>query len=373
MTLQPTWPSRRTAAILLIVALAAAACGGDDSGEAEPAPVVTFAPTTTSTTVALGAVAPLTGAPVDVEFEENLDRPAMAVKIHNQCCAFPQAGLQYADLIYEEVIGSNVTRLIAIFHSLDSPMVGPIRSARTSDPPILANIATPGFAFSGANPGTLERVRDADLVGIIHTTPQMYRDPKRPRAPDNLISSTEGLYELLGDRGDLPEPILPYLDDEEAPVGEAVDGVQVQVTAGYGVQYVWDDEREEWLRWQLGGPHMETVDGGEYDGPTQQVGVDNVVVADVPYGTSVVDETTPEAKPTGEGAVWILSEGKVVKGTWNRPTELDPWEFLAEDGSPLGLVPGRTWFVLARSGDVSTLTAEEVAALPEPEPVESPA
>jgi hypothetical protein len=354
-----------------VAALAAVACGDDDTEDAEEAPVVTFDTTTTTststtTTVALGPVAPLTGAPTLADLADNLDRPAMAVKIHNQDGAFPQAGLEFTDLVYEELIASSATRLIAIFHSLDAPTVGPIRSARTSDPPILANLNTPGFAYSGANPGTLSRVRNADLIGIIDTRPQMYRDPDRPPAPDNLMSSTEGLYELLGDRGGVPGAILPYVA-EGAAAGEPIDGAEVQVSSSYRVQVVWDEERGEWLRWQLGGPHTEVVDGGEFDGPVQQVGTANVIVADIPYVTSTVDERSPEASPTGEGPVWILSEGKVATGLWRRPTESDPWEFVDRNGAPLGVAPGRTWFVLARTGEVTPLTADEIAALPPPE------
>ena len=363
MTLRRTRPFLRTAAFLLIVALVAVACGDDD----DAAPVTTTSSTTststTSTTLALGPVAPLTGAPTLAEFADNLDRPAMAVKIHNQDGAFPQAGLESADLIYEELIAAGTTRLIAIFHSLDAPTVGPVRSARTSDPPILANLNTPGFAYSGANPGTLERVRNADLIGIIDTRPQMYRDPNRPPAPDNLMTSTEGLYELLGDRGGVPTAILPYVE-EGAAAGDPIDGAEVQISSSYRVQVVWDEERGEWLRWQRGGPHTEVVDGGEYGGPVQQVGSANVVVADIPYGTSAVDETTPEADPIGEGPVWILSEGKVVTGLWRRPTESDPWEFVDGNGAPLGVAPGRTWFVLARSGEVTPLSADQIADLP---------
>ncbi len=159
MTLRRPRPFLRTAALLLCAALAVAACGGDDD-DAAPATTTTSttsSTSTTSTTVALGPVAPLTGAPTLAEFADNLDRPAMAVKIHNQDGAFPQAGLEFTDLIYEELIASSATRLIAVYHSLDAPTVGPIRSARTSDPPILANLNTPGFAYSGANPGTLSR------------------------------------------------------------------------------------------------------------------------------------------------------------------------------------------------------------------------
>ncbi len=158
MTLRCLRPFLRAAALLTVAALVAVACSGDDD---DAAPVITTSTSTTSsststTTVALGPVAPLTGAPTLAEFADNLQRPAMAVKIHNQDGAFPQAGLESTDLIYEELIASSATRLIAVYHSLDAPTVGPIRSARTSDPPILANLNTPGFAYSGANPGTLD-------------------------------------------------------------------------------------------------------------------------------------------------------------------------------------------------------------------------
>ena len=95
-----------------------------------------------------------------------------------------------------------------------------------------------------------------DLIGIIDTRPQMYRDPNRPPAPDNLMSSTEGLYELLGDRGGVPSAVLPYVE-EGAAAGDPIEGAEVQISSSYRVQVVWDEERGEWLRWQLGGPHTE--------------------------------------------------------------------------------------------------------------------
>ena len=85
---------------------------------------------TTSTTEATPIpTAPLTGLPVDDV--TTLDRPALLVKIDNAPGAWPQTGINQADIVYEENV-EGWTRMAAVFHSQGSDPVGPIRLERTA-------------------------------------------------------------------------------------------------------------------------------------------------------------------------------------------------------------------------------------------------
>ena len=66
-------------------------------------------------------IAPLTG--LVVAHPNKLLRPALAVKIDNLDTpgesALPQTGLNQADVVFEEVVEADITRLVAVFHSVD--------------------------------------------------------------------------------------------------------------------------------------------------------------------------------------------------------------------------------------------------------------
>jgi hypothetical protein len=55
----------------------------------------------------------------------------------------------------------------------------------------------------------------------------------------------------------------------------------------------------------------------------------------------------------GEGPVWVLTAGKLVKGTWKHPTATDAWTLTAADGSAIALSPGRTWVEFPRTSQAS--------------------
>jgi hypothetical protein len=126
------WFSTRRGRIVLtavlIVALAGAAIGvrgwrGEDEA-GTPAP----APSTEGPTRMVGR-APLTGLPT----AEDLDRPAVTVKISNTPDAHPQRGLADADIVFVEPITGGTTRLAATFHSKLPAPLGPVRSLRPMD------------------------------------------------------------------------------------------------------------------------------------------------------------------------------------------------------------------------------------------------
>ncbi len=63
-----------------------------------------------------------------------LDRRPVMVKVSNfPSNARPQAGLSFADIVFEYYIGEFMNRFLAIFYGQDVPQAGPIRSGRYVD------------------------------------------------------------------------------------------------------------------------------------------------------------------------------------------------------------------------------------------------
>lgn len=283
--------------------------------------------------------APLTGLPV-LE-----DRPALAVKIDNLSPARPQAGLNQADIVYDELVEGGITRFIAIFQSTDAPKVGPIRSGRTSDLLILANLNRALYGASGGNSYVLDALRGANLVSILDDGGGVfYRDSSRD-APHNLFSSTEALYGANPGGTSAPPRLFAYRAPT-APVanGRPVRGVEVRV-GDEPVTYLWNGAG--WER---------QVDGEtQLDAEGVPIAPENVIVQFTDYGSSAADSASPEAQVTGEGEAWVLTGGHVVQGTWSRPFPEEITMVLGPDGQEIGLTPGRTWIPLARPGRADLL------------------
>ncbi len=272
---------------------------------------------------------------------DEIRRPALAVKIDNVSVARPQEGINQADVVYEELVEAGLTRLVAVFQTTGARSVGPIRSARTSDPPLLEGFDRPLFAYSGANRGTRRAVAASELTDIGYdTATSLYWRSTSRRAPHNLFSATDRLWGKYPERDEIPKAPFAFRTvlDELHPSAEPVAGVFVDF--GHAeIDYAWNGEG--WERTHNGDAHSDT-DGIRVAPP-------NVVIQFTTYGTSSADARSPEAQTVGSGEAWVFTDGHVVRGRWERPDPSRPAALVA-DGRPIRLTPGRTWVALARAG-----------------------
>jgi hypothetical protein len=354
-------PILATAAALLL-----AACSS--SSDAEPpttpattsttAPPTTAAPTTTTTsttsttttttiaetttTEAPAILMPLTGVEL-ADASQIPPRPALVVKIDNHPKARPQAGLNEADIVFEENV-EGITRFAAVFHSQGSDPVGPIRSGRTQDVDMLSPLRQPLFAWSGGNPGVRRVISDSDFVNLdAGFSPGYYRRSGRGGAPHNLFSSTDALWANTPETFSVPTPIFPYVESAEQITGEPAAVVNVKMR-GLDVRWEWDAEAGVYRRFHGGNPHETELTG--------QVTTDNVVVMAVDYQPSAVDRNSPEAQTIGTGPVIVFSNGVARRGIWIHLNREDPYGLLVEaDQSSIGLEPGRTFVELAEDAE----------------------
>ena len=272
---------------------------------------------------------------------DEIRRPALAVKIDNVSVARPQEGINQADVVYEELVEAGLTRLIAVFQTTGARSVGPIRSARTSDPILLEGFDRPLFAYSGANRGTRGAVAASELtdVGYDAASSLYWRSTSR-RAPHNLFSATDRLWGEYPERDEIPTAPFAFRTvlDGLHPSAEPVAGVFVDF-GNAEIDYAWNGEG--WERTHNGDAHSDS-DGVRVAPP-------NVVIQFTTYSTSSADSRSPEAETVGSGEAWVFTDGHVVRGRWERPDQSRPAALVA-NGRPIRLTPGRTWVALARAG-----------------------
>lgn len=372
--------TRRAALLVLAAGLPVAACGGEEAAVVEdptttvrPATTTTTRPTTTrppttTTTEATTTTStppttsdPYAGPPVWDPYEPadavegawpltgqdgtdggDVAAPILAAKIDNHPRSRPQTALHVADVVFEENV-EQLTRFIALFHSHHPETIGPVRSARTSDLPVLAGLNRPVLAWSGGNPYVTRAVANAAEAGVLVDQshpgqPGCYRRDRSRSAPHNLYADPACLRQASPTAGPA-RPLWTF-----GPVPEGVTGVETPQFGvpmdGVSVGWTWDAETGRYLRSQGGRAHA--VASGE------RLAADTVVVMTVEYVRSPADHRSPEARTVGEGPVVVHRDGVAFSGRWRRDHLTDGYHFATDGGTVIPLAPGTTFVELAR-------------------------
>jgi hypothetical protein len=351
------------------LALVATACSGgdDDDADTDTAPASTTevsatieTSTTTSTTEATTTTTeatttttvpevlrmPLTGEPID-DADEVPDRPALVVKLTNAGPQpRPQAGLNSADIVIEEVINDNVSRLAAVFHSQGADPIGPVRSGRAQDINVMLAFGSPLFAWSGGNPSVTRAIRDSDLVDLSPSNASGFYRRQARRGPNNLYSSTDVLWGQTTDEAGRPSVVFPYVGPGEEPPGEPATEITIEFDS-QTVTWGYDAETGMYYRLQDGDVH-----NTEESDDVAQIETKNVVVMLAQYGVNVFDGN-PDAQVLGSNPALVFTGGTVQEGVWLRFEADDPFGLFdnLDDLNPLLLQPGRTWLEIPRNVD----------------------
>ena len=329
---------RTAAAIPVALLLLAAACGGGGDDASKGRSQVTEPPTTSTT---LAPAAPLTGLPVTDP--AILNRIAVAVKIDNNPEARPQAGLDKADVIYEEVT-EGITRFVAVFQSTDAPAIGPVRSVRPADPLIVSSL-NGLFAFSGGSPAAVDLVRSAGVNTITENNTDTLRRRSGRSAPYNLYTTSEALF-ATAPAGAKPPPRFSQFSKQGEPFSlpGATPAAKVTVQAAPSVSagYDWDAASSTYKRSTNGSPHA--LEGGGQLAPT------NVIVQFTPYSRFSADAKVTYPEVIGSGDAVFFAGGTTIRGRWSKSGAAAMTTFTDAAGAPLVLPPGRTLVELVSPG-----------------------
>lgn len=345
--------------------LAATACGGGEkSSPNEPNP----APGASGKAAPPPALCPLTGAPAASGVD--VSRPALAVKLDNAPEARPQAGIEAADVVYEELAEGGITRFMAIYQCKDASRLGPVRSARTVDPDLLVQYKPVLFAFSGANGPVMAKVKSTQgVVSLEHGSHgSAYQRVSGRAAPHNLFTSTEKLRAFAKDVKGPPKtgfvfeasaspPSAPSPAASGAPAGAGATGPGASVTFAFAGsadhKYTYDAASGSYLRFQgLNAPFRSEAAG--------QVKATNVVIMKVKVVQSSLKDAagnfSPDISVVGSGEAVVLRGGVSVKGRWTRSSLGDQPKLADASGKPIPLAPGNTWVHLVPESQPITVS-----------------
>jgi len=340
---------RRFLATLLATAVlvVASACSGDSKPAAKDEKPSTSAKPTT-TTEPPKVAAPLTGVLVP---PATVARAAVSVKVDNTDAGRPQAGLDRADVVYEERVEGGVSRMIAVFHSQDAELVGPIRSVRTSDGPIVGPLGGV-FTFSDGTPAVVRGLGSVPVKAVyemLGAAPFTY-PPGRNR-PLKTFAKTARLREEATKQ--TPPPALFSFRGSGEALAAATPAAKASFAFGQRSSVVFDFDAASgrWLRTSNGKVHTLT-DGA-------RLGFTNVIIQTVAYRSVGYRDSSgtmvDEAVSVGSGEAVLLSGGAQLKLRWSKSSPTAVTQFTDAAGAPVKLAPGTTWVGLVPTGSAITV------------------
>ena len=334
----------RIAAALAALIFVAGACGSGDDGDKDAISAAdTALDPATSTTAVVKVPAPLTGLPVD---EDVAERPVVSVKVDNSDEGRAgQTGIDKADVLFEEKVEGTVTRFIAVFQSEDADLVGPIRSVRTTDAPIVSAFGGV-FTYAGGAPTAVRSLRNAPVKSISEdkgSAPFTY--PPGKHRPYATFAKTRRLRQEAPDTAKPPSSFVTFLAQGETynPTG-ATPATKATVVYGSRTTAVvdWDAASSTWLRSTNGKSH--TIQNGG------QLAFTTVIIQSVKYrGVGYKDAAkhpVDEAVVVGEGEAVILAQGKQVKARWKKESASAMTTYTDSSGAPIRFPQGQILVML---------------------------
>jgi hypothetical protein len=262
----------------------------------------------------------------------------LAVKIDNVGVAQDeQAGLNSADLVYVIQVEGGLSRYLAIFDSSDAPKeVGPVRSARQTDIPLLAAYGRIGLAYSGAIPGLLPELAVANLRNITPDT-----------APDQFTNGgSSPTYinprKIFAAYRHLPLTKYVGFNFGAIPAGGRPDkSFSVDMPAA---AFTFTAKGTKWLVSVDGSPSI-TVNQGRTTTDNIIVQYVHVVPGQFTDHNAAQPANEVFSETTGSGTAYFYRDGKVWHGRWSKPTDTSATAYTIK-GRPMELAPGRTWIIL---------------------------
>ena len=276
--------------------------------------------------------------------QANVDLTPLAVKVENSEVSRPQAGLNSADVVYEQPVEGGITRFMAIYHCRHAKRVGPVRSARLVDPSLLRQLGSPLFAYAGGVQQVINQVNRAGIIDVnfIIAEPAYKKDPNRS-APHNLFISTKEMFEYGEEGSGTPSPLFTYDPAAPAPeIAKRARRIMLDFSPFADVVWRWNAKRSRWNRFHEEERHQ--LEGG------RGVHATNVIVQVVEVRDSgIVDAAgnpSPDVVAVGQGKAYVFRNGQVIEGTWSRGSRSELTRFLDASGNEIPLHPGTTWVEL---------------------------
>ncbi|MGV8025936.1 MAG: DUF3048 C-terminal domain-containing protein [Anaerolineaceae bacterium] len=303
-------------------------------------------------------VNPLNGLPV--ENPENLKNPPLLVSISNfPASARPQAGLSYCPIVFEIWIGEGMTRFLGIFYgdfpeevattyqkdetttSIEEPVVGPIRSGRTSYE-YVRQLFSGYLVMASASKQVSEQLKDyTNFFGD---------DLSDPNSAMMKVTQLEALAQ--SSQKELGEAALSgmYFDSAVPAGGETAHSLWLFYSYLNQIFWRYDETGGTFQRWQ------DNADATTFIQTTDRLtgeplNAANVIILFADHeveSSTMVDISLLYIK---RGKALLFRDGQKYDIYWTTASEeyekttgkLRPIRFIDAEGNPFPLKPGQTW------------------------------
>lgn len=365
---------RKYFSILIIFTLVACGSTSDDSNATDVTTATESEITTTTTqqgsdstttteailsyTFDVEKMSPFTGLELPAETWLKRPRRVIAFKIDNNINARPQSGLQEADAVHEILVEGGMTRFLAFFLDNTSKYLGPIRSARPTDPTMVRPYGGT-LVVSGATAGLIPSIRELGVSVLEEqSSPVMFRISSR-NAPHNLYADTELVRERIDERGFYflqpgPEPIYTFGFNQNNWKSGAN-----KITVKYSdfTTVIWKLDNDRYSRFIIDNysdnkeavAHNFITQDGNYTDILQS---QTIVVLQGPLYKDPAT-TLPSVLTVGVGSAYVFNNGSYIEGTWRRGDINESFAITDLNGVEVQIPPSTQWVhILPNEGEV---------------------
>lgn len=296
---------------------------------------------------------PLTGVGSETDIGKN--RP-IAIMLNNHKKALPQAGISQADVIYEIPAEGGITRMLALFQSVEGVgEIGTVRSAR--DYYIAMALGHDAlYLHAGGSPQAYQAIADwnvaaFDCVNGPYEGTLFWRDKARwnkSGMEHSVMTSGETISELMPTY----KYRLEHKDGYEVgwsfgeldAGGSSCNYVTVPYSEYKTGVFTYDKEKELYLVEEYGKAYIDA-------NTQQQVGVKNVLVLYTDVSLIPGDAAGRlKVRTTGKGTGILARDGMSFTICWERKDNSAPLSFTYENGEEVTLGQGISYINILDSG-----------------------
>ena len=252
-----------------------------------------------------------------------------------------------------------MTRFLAFFLDNTSKYLGPIRSARPTDPTVVRPYDGT-LVVSGATDGLIPTIRELGVPVLEEVTaPAMFRIGSR-KAPHNLYADTELVREVVDSRGFKflqpgPQPLYPFGFNQNN-----WDSGANKITIQYSefTTVIWKLDGNRYSRFIIDA-YSSDKDAVAHNFISQDGNYSDILSTEtivVIQGALYKDKATtlPSILTVGIGDLFIFNDGKYVQGNWRRTDISENFEFFDLNQNPIEVPPSSQWIhVIPNEGQIA--------------------
>lgn len=307
------------------------------------ADVVNPDPTITPTPTPILIPNPINGIMIgESEYNTLATRPFLAVMIQNNIAARPPSGLNEADIVYETLVESNITRFMPVYWSKDAERLQSLRSARHYFVNLLGDYNNPaymhiGFAYCVPTEKCDTRVdslvlmnkysirRLSDSINSVTKELSFSRDKncEKIKASEHCAYTSTSRLWTIAEQKKWTNDLSKYKSWTfvDAPRNDGQKLTQFLVhfknfganfDPNYSVIWKYDEEKNVYLRFNQNGAPYNDSNG-------IQISASTVIYQKVKSTPTGDDKGRQYQEVIGSGTGYVMQGGKVYPITWNKP------------------------------------------------------